>query len=83
MIDVSRFAEASFNTTDGLYLATESCGCCAHYYQSAYSYEPWKVSIESLDTYVKSEQKRIDTLRKFVRDQQTQNNAFFFCEGEA
>ena len=83
MINVTRFAEASFNNTDGLYVSTESCGCCAEYYQSAYSYEPWKVSIESLDKYVKSEQKRLDALREFVTDQQAQNNAFFICEGEA
>lgn len=77
-----QFDNAHFYEPDGLTLSTSGCGCCADYYSSRHSYEPWKVSLESLEKYVKEQRESLDDLAEFVAKQRAEGKTEYTCEGE-
>jgi len=76
-----QFDNAHYYEPDGLTLSTSGCGCCADYYSSrGYSYESWKVSLESLEKYVKEQRKSLDRLEQFVAKQRAEGKTEYTCK---
>ena len=76
-----KFDEAHFYEPDGLTLSTSGCGCCAEYYSSN-GWKPWKVSLESLEKYVKEQKESLDDLAEFLAKQRAAGKTEYTCKGE-
>lgn len=76
-----QFDSAHYYEPDGLTLSTSGCGCCADYYSST-GWQPWKVSLESLEKYVKEKRESLDRLEKFVAKQRAEGKTEYTCKGD-
>ncbi len=77
-----QFDNAHYYEPDGLTLSTSGCGCCAEYYSSSYDSLHWKVSLESLEKYVKEQRENLDDLEEFVAKQRAEGKTEYTCGGE-
>jgi hypothetical protein len=70
MTDISdMFSSVRFEAPNRLILQTPSCGCCAEFYYSEHSYEPWSVSLDALEKHIAFQREQLNNLDGFVQQQ--------------